>query len=182
MNKMLAAAALASACLTGACAADSSAMPYTVGSTKGTSAPTAPEFAGIDHWIYTQPLTMQQLRGKVVLVEFWTYECINCIRTMPHVKEWHAKYAKDGLVVVGVHTPEYGHERILDNVQAAVKRFGITYPVAQDNAYKTWNAYGNRYWPALYLVDKQGRVTYAHFGEGAYMQTEAHIQALLAAK
>jgi thiol-disulfide isomerase/thioredoxin len=179
MNKPLAAAILASACLTGACAVDSSAAPIADSARAGVSAPAAPEFTGINHWINSQPLTMQQLRGKVVLVEFWTYDCINCIRTMPHIKELHAKYAKDGLVVVGVHTPEYGHERILGNVEAAVKRFGITYPVAQDNQYATWNAYGNRYWPAQYLVDKQGRVVYAHFGEGAYAQTEARVQALL---
>ena len=139
----------------------------------------APEFRGINHWINSDPLTMTQLRGKVVLVEFWTYSCINCIHVMPHVKQWHKRYKDQGLVVVGVHTPEYGYEKILGNVQDAVKRFGIEYPVAQDNGYKTWNAYGNRYWPALYLIDQDGRVVYQHFGEGGYAETEARIQQLL---
>ncbi|MEH6419873.1 thioredoxin family protein [Pseudomonas sp. CGJS7] len=143
-------------------------------------APTAPEFAGIERWINSPPLTMAGLRGKVVLVEFWTYSCINCIRVMPHVKQWHQRYRDSGLTVVGVHTPEYGYEKIPRNVDAAVARFGIEYPVAQDNAYATWNAYHNRYWPALYLIDRNGRVVYEHFGEGDYAQTEAKIKQLLA--
>jgi glutathione peroxidase-family protein len=98
---------------------------------------------------------------------------------MPHVKQWHERYKDQGLVVVGVHTPEYGHERILDNLQAAVKRFGIEYPVAQDNGYQTWNAFGNRYWPALYLIDQQGQIVYRHAGEGDYDTTEMQIQRLL---
>ena len=145
----------------------------------GSSAPVAPEFTGINHWINSKPLTMAQLRGKVVLVEFWTYSCINCVRVMPYVKQWHQRYKDQGLTVVGVHTPEYGYERILGNVQSAVKRFGIEYPVAQDNGFQTWNAYNNRYWPALYLVDRDGRVVYRHFGEGNYAITEAKIQQLL---
>ncbi|ASL29029.1 thioredoxin (plasmid) [Azotobacter chroococcum] len=143
-------------------------------------APVAPEFKGIGHWLNSPSLTLSQLRGKVVLVEFWTYSCINCVRVMPHVKQWHAKYRDQGLVVVGVHTPEYGYEKQLSNLQAAVKRFGITYPVAQDNDYRTWNAYGNRYWPALYLIDQEGRIVYQHFGEGDYEITEAKIGQLLA--
>lgn len=143
------------ACLLGAaCTSGAQEDPLEPTSGIPLKRPMAPEFTGITNWFNSQPLTLEQLQGKVVLVEFWTYDCINCIRTMPHVKEWHEKYEKDGLVVVGVHTPEYGHERILGNVQAAVKRFGITYPVAQDNAYKTWNAYGNRYWPALYQIGR----------------------------
>lgn len=140
----------------------------------------APEFAGIDNWINSAPLTMQQLRGKVVLVDFWTYDCINCQHVLPYVKGWHRKYKDQGLVVVGVHTPEYGFERNLDNLKAAVQRNAISFPVAQDNRYATWSAYDNRFWPAFYLVDKQGQVVYTHFGEGDYAQTEATIRKLLA--
>jgi thiol-disulfide isomerase/thioredoxin len=147
---------------------------------QATHSNTAPEFIGIGKWLNSDPLTMQQLRGKVVLVDFWTYTCINCIHVLPHVKSWNQKYKDQGLVVVGVHTPEYSFERDTDNVQKAIKRFGITYPVAQDNRYKTWSAYDNQYWPAFYLVDKKGRVVYTHFGEGDYDQTEAKIKALLA--
>ncbi|MFL9867891.1 thioredoxin family protein [Paraburkholderia fungorum] len=140
----------------------------------------APEFTGIDKWLNSDPLTMQQLRGKVVLVDFWTYTCINCIHVLPYVKTWNQKYKDQGLVVVGVHTPEYPFERDTDKVKAAIKRFDITYPVAQDNRYATWRAYDNQYWPAFYLVDKKGHVVYTHFGEGDYGQTEAQIKALLA--
>ncbi len=140
----------------------------------------APEFTGIDNWLNSAPLTMQQLRGKVVLVDFWTYTCINCIRTLPHVKAWHDKYKDQGLVVVGVHTPEYPFERSTANVTAALKRFDIRYPVAQDNRYATWGAYNNQYWPATYLVDKSGKIVYTHFGEGKYGETEAAIRRLLA--
>jgi thiol-disulfide isomerase/thioredoxin len=151
------------------------------GATAASAAPAvAPEFAGISQWLNSEPLTMQQLRGKVVLVNFWTYDCINCINTLPHVVKWHDKYKDKGLVVVGVHTPEYAFERKTDNVRAALKRFDIRYPVAQDNRYETWNAYRNRYWPAFYLVNKKGQVVYTHFGEGQYAQTEAKIQQLLA--
>lgn len=139
----------------------------------------APEFTGIKHWINSPPLRMHALRGKVVLVEFWTYSCINCIHVMPYVKQWHAHYHDKGLVVVGVHTPEFGYERSTANVESAVKRFGIEYAVAQDNAYATWGAYGNQYWPALYLVDRSGHVVYRHFGEGGYDRTEATIRQLL---
>jgi thiol-disulfide isomerase/thioredoxin len=131
-------------------------------------------------WLNSTPLTQQQLRGKVVLVDFWTFDCINCIRTLPYVKSWHEKYKDQGLVVVGVHTPEYPFERKTENVAAAIKRFGITYPVAQDNQYGTWRAYNNQYWPAAYLIDKQGRIVYTHFGEGNYDVTEAKIRELLA--
>jgi thiol-disulfide isomerase/thioredoxin len=113
-------------------------------------------------------------------VDFWTYDCINCINTLSHVVKWHDKYKDKGLVVVGVHTPEYAFERKTENVRAALKRFDIRYPVAQDNRYETWNAYSNRYWPAFYLVNKKGQVVYTHFGEGQYEQTEAKIQQLLA--
>lgn len=140
----------------------------------------APEFTGIEKWLNSEPLSMQKLRGKVVLVDFWTYTCINCVRTLPYVKNWYDKYKDQGLVVVGVHTPEYRFERSTEKVTTALKRFDIRYPVAQDNDYATWNAYNNRYWPAMYLVDKQGRIVYTHFGEGNYAETEAKIQSLLA--
>ncbi|MGH8787210.1 MAG: thioredoxin family protein [Cupriavidus necator] len=139
----------------------------------------APEFTGIDKWLNSEPLTVAGLRGKVVLVDFWTYSCINCINTLPHVRQWYDKYRDKGLVVVGVHTPEFPFEKSTANVQAALKRFDIRYPVAQDNAYATWNAWRNQYWPALYLVDANGTVVYKHFGEGQYAQTEAAIQKAL---
>jgi thiol-disulfide isomerase/thioredoxin len=142
----------------------------------------APEFTGIEKWLNSEPLTLSQLRGKVVLVDFWTYTCPNCINTLPAVKSWHQKYKDQGLVVIGVHTPEYPFERDTGNVKRALERFGITYPVAQDNRYATWAAYQNRYWPAFYLIDKQGKVVYTHFGEGEYAQTEAQIKSLLAQK
>lgn len=139
----------------------------------------APEFSGIEAWLNSPPLTLASLRGKVVLVDFWTYSCINCLRTLPHVNRWAASYQAQGLVVVGVHTPEFPFERSTSNLQTAMKRFGVKHPVAQDNRYSTWEAYRNRYWPAKYLIDAQGRIQYQHFGEGRYDETEAAIQALL---
>ena len=130
-------------------------------------------------WINTAPLTLQQLRGKVVLIDFWTYSCINCLRTLPHLKAWYAAYHAKGLVIIGVHTPEFAFEHETSNVRAAVKRLGIEYPVMQDNRYKTWDNYANQYWPAEYLIDKQGRVRHTHFGEGEYAETEALIRRLL---
>ncbi len=141
--------------------------------------PTAPEFTGIDHWLNSPPLTMAALQGKVVLVDFWTYSCINCIRTLPYVESWYQKYGSEGFVVVGVHTPEFAFEHDTANVAAAITRFGITYPVAQDNEYATWTAYNNEYWPADYLIDATGHVRDTHFGEGDYLQTEAEIRSLL---
>ena len=140
----------------------------------------APDFTGIDHWLNSPPLTMAGLRGKVVLVDFWTYSCINCIRTLPYVESWYQKYAAEGLVIVGVHSPEFAFEHDTSNVQAAIARFGITYPVAQDNEFKTWGAYSNQYWPADYLIDANGHVRATHFGEGDYDTTEAEIRSLLA--
>ena len=140
----------------------------------------APAFTGIETWLNSEPLDLAALRGKVVLVDFWTYTCINCIRTLPYVKRWHEKYKDQGLVVVGVHTPEFAFERSTRNVQDAIKRFGIDYPVAQDNKYATWDAYRNSYWPAFYLIDKQGKIIYTHFGEGQYKETEAMLQQALA--
>jgi thiol-disulfide isomerase/thioredoxin len=142
----------------------------------------APEFAGIDAWLNSEPVRLADLRGQVVLVEFWTHECINCLRSMPHVVQWHQKYKDQGLVVIGVHTPEYPEERQTDQVQAAMKRLGITFPVAQDNEYITWYAYQNQFWPATYLIDINGRIARRHYGEGHYEETEEVIRELLAAR
>ncbi len=142
----------------------------------------APDFAGNDSWINTpggRALSLKDLRGKVVLVDFWTYTCINCIRTFPALRAWHERYARDGLVIVGVHTPEFAFERERENVEAAVRDNDIRYPVAQDNGYETWSAWGNQYWPAKYLIDADGQVRYTHFGEGGYAETEDAIRALL---
>ncbi|HEY3960991.1 MAG TPA: redoxin domain-containing protein, partial [Gaiellaceae bacterium] len=133
-------------------------------------------------WINSKPLTLTQLRGKVVLVDFWTYSCINCLRTLPHLKSWYAAYHKDGFEIIGVHTPEFAFEHVTSNVEAAVKRLGITYPVMQDNDYKTWDNYANEYWPAEYLIDKQGHIVHENFGEGEYGETEQLIRTLLDAK
>ena len=142
--------------------------------------PVAPEFSGIDHWLNSGPLTMAGLRGKVVLVDFWTYSCINCIRTLPYVESWYQKYAAQGFVVVGVHTPEFAFEHDTGNVAAAIARFGITYPVAQDNEFSTWFGYNNEYWPADYLIDANGYIRSTHFGEGDYIQSEQEVRSLLA--
>ncbi len=140
----------------------------------------APEFRGLTNWLNTQPIeSMQKLRGKVVLIDFWTYSCINCINTLPYVKKWHKKYADKGLVVIGVHAPEFKFERIPKNVVKAVKDYELQYPIAMDNGFKLWRAYRNRYWPAKYLIDKDGVVRFTHFGEGRYKETEAAIVALL---
>jgi thiol-disulfide isomerase/thioredoxin len=130
-------------------------------------------------WINSKPLSLQQLRGKVVLVDFWTYSCINCLRTLPHLKSWYAAYHPKGLEIVGVHTPEFAFEHVTSNVRSAVKRLGIPYPVMQDNRYRTWDAYSNQYWPAEYLIDRQGNVRYTSFGEGDYDKTESAIRQLL---
>lgn len=139
----------------------------------------APELEGINNYINTEPVTLADLRGKVVLVDFWTYSCINCIRTLPYLNAWHEKYADEGLVIIGVHSPEFDFEKNPENVQAAVSNFGIQYSVVQDNDMETWKAYENRYWPRKYLVDDEGFIRYDHIGEGAYEDTEKVIQALL---
>src|SRR5512146_992068 len=138
----------------------------------------APPLAGTT-WLNSPPLTNEMLRGKVVLVDFWTYSCINCLRTLPYLKAWDDKYRADGLVIVGVHAPEFVFEKDLHNVENAVREFGIKYPVVLDNEYAIWNAYQNQYWPADYLIDAQGRIRHEHFGEGAYQETEQMIQTLL---
>jgi thiol-disulfide isomerase/thioredoxin len=141
---------------------------------------TAPDFTGLGNWYNSAPLSIADLRGKVVLVNFWTYGCVNCVNTLPHVTALYAKYKDRGLVVVGIHTPEFPFEKSGGNVQAALKRHGITYPVAQDNNSRTWNAYGNRYWPAQYIVDQNGAIVFQHDGEGEYEQIDRTIQNLLA--
>jgi cytochrome c biogenesis protein CcdA/thiol-disulfide isomerase/thioredoxin len=138
-----------------------------------------PSLNGAVQWLNSPVLTNDSLKGKVVLVDFWTFDCINCKRTLPYVKDWAKKYEKDGLVVIGVHTPEYGFERIIDNVKDKVKEYGITYPVAIDNNYAIWRNFENQYWPAHYLIDAKGQVRFTHFGEGRYDDQEKMIQALL---
>jgi cytochrome c biogenesis protein CcdA/thiol-disulfide isomerase/thioredoxin len=143
----------------------------------------APSFTGNEAWLNTpggRPLMLSQLRGKVVLVDFWTYSCINCLRTLPYLESWYRTYAKDGFVIVGVHTPEFAFEHDISNVRQATKEYGVRYPVAIDNRYATWNAYGNQYWPAEYLIDARGHVREAKFGEGDYSRTEDAIRSLLA--
>jgi thiol-disulfide isomerase/thioredoxin len=140
----------------------------------------APELTKITNYINSQPITIADLRGKVVLVDFWTYSCINCIRTIPYLNAWHEKYADDGLVIIGIHTPEFEFEKDYNNVKAAVEKFDIKYPIAQDNEKDTWNAYENLYWPRKYLIDTEGYIRYDHIGEGAYAETEKVIQSLLA--
>ncbi len=143
---------------------------------------TAPNFVGTEDWFNTpgdRPLTLGGLRGRVVLVDFWTYTCINCIRTLPYLEAWDARYRSKGLTIVGVESPEFPFEKDAGNVENAIRQFGIRYPVVQDNNLATWNAYGNQYWPADYLIDKTGKVRYVAFGEGDYTTTEAAIRALL---
>jgi thiol-disulfide isomerase/thioredoxin len=139
----------------------------------------APEFDKVTGYINTKPINLSDLKGKVVLVDFWTYSCINCIRTIPYLVDWNEKYADKGLVIVGVHAPEFEFEKNIDNVKAAVEKFGIKYPVIQDNDKGTWNAYQNQYWPRKYIVDSEGYLRYDHIGEGGYAETEKVIQSLL---
>jgi thiol-disulfide isomerase/thioredoxin len=138
----------------------------------------APGISG-QTWLNSEPLRIAELKGKVALVEFWTFGCYNCRNVEPYVKGWHQKYADKGLVVIGVHAPEFNYERVLANVQRYVREHAIKYPIAIDNKFTTWKDYGNRYWPAMYLIDKRGVVRYLRVGEGGYEQTERQIQALL---
>ncbi|MBI2033935.1 MAG: redoxin family protein, partial [Candidatus Liptonbacteria bacterium] len=140
----------------------------------------APEFPKDLIWLNSKPIQMADLRGKaVVLIDFWTYSCVNCIRSMPYLKEWHERYKDKGLVIVGVHTPEFAFEKEKDNVLKAVKDFGITYPVVMDNDYAIWQLYANRFWPRKYLVSSDGQIAYDHTGEGGYTETEEEIQKAL---
>jgi thiol-disulfide isomerase/thioredoxin len=139
----------------------------------------APALKQNEHWFNSQPLTLQGLKGKVVLIDFWTYSCINCLRTLPHITAWDREYRSKGLVILGIHTPEFDFEKKTDNIQAALLKHHILYPVATDNDYGTWQNYENQYWPAHYLIDKTGKVVYTHFGEGEYEVTENNIRSLL---
>lgn len=140
----------------------------------------APELKGIEGWINSQPQTIEKLKGKVVLVDFWTYSCINCIRTQPYLKQWYDRYKDHGLEIIGVHAPEFSFEQNKVNVERASKEAGLSYPIALDNKFQTWRAYNNQYWPASYLIDREGQVRRTHFGEGEYQQTEDAIRRLLA--
>lgn len=131
-------------------------------------------------WLNSPPLNLAELHGKVVMVEFWTYGCINCRNVIPALQQWHTEYADEGLVIISIHTPEFAYEKDLDNVQAAMVELGVTWPVAIDNEWITWRAYANHYWPALYLIDKRGEIRLLKIGEGQYTYTESVIQALLA--
>ena len=140
----------------------------------------APDFIGTENdWINTKPLAMEDLRGRPVLIDFWDYTCVNCIRTLPYLREWHRRYKDKGLVIVGIHTPEFEFAKKRENVEEAVERFGIEYPVLLDPNYENWHAYSNRYWPHKYLVGPDGRIIYDHTGEGGYAETEAMIQKVL---
>jgi thiol-disulfide isomerase/thioredoxin len=182
IRSLAASASVAALCLIAAAAPGISgevqrdrSTAFTVASAQNT----APNFTGISNWFNSAPLSIADLRGKVVLVDFWTYGCVNCVNTLPHVTELYAKYRDRGLVVVGVHTPEFPFERSASNVQAALKRHGINYPVAQDNDSQTWNAWHNQYWPAQYIVDQNGKIVYQHDGEGQYEQIDRTIARLL---
>lgn len=139
----------------------------------------APKFKGIKDWINSKPLKLEDLKGKVILIDFWTYTCINCLRSLPYVKKWQQKYKKDGLVVIGVHSPEFEFEKKPDNVKKAVKELGIKFPVAVDSDMETWRAFDNMFWPAKYIIDKNGFIVEVNFGEGQYKQTEETIQKYL---
>jgi len=163
----------------GACTAASTITSSRAGEPAFSDYGEAPEFSGIERWLNSDALSVRSLRGKVVLIDFWTYSCINCLRTLPYVTRWYDKFKDRGLVVIGVHTPEFGYEKSARNVQLAIGRNGIRYPVAQDNQYATWKAFDNEYWPALYLIDRRGHLVLKHFGEGSYDETERAIAALI---
>jgi thiol-disulfide isomerase/thioredoxin len=165
--------------------ADKAVMPPAEAENPGTASSLpdlgeAPELEN-DVWLNTsQPLRLADLRGKVVLLDMWTFGCINCQHVVPSLRQWHDSYSGQGLVVIGNHYPEFDYESDLDNLKAAVERLEIPYAVAQDNDGKTWRAYNNRYWPTAYLIDKRGHIRYVHIGEGSYEETEAAIESLLA--
>jgi thiol-disulfide isomerase/thioredoxin len=144
----------------------------------GVRAPEFPTYPA-DRWINAEPQTMESLRGQIVVIDFWEYTCVNCIRTLPYVTEWHRRYADHGVVIIGVHTPEFTFGRERANVARAVEDFGIEYPVVLDNDYEIWDLYANRYWPRKYIVDRNGKIIYDHAGEGGYAETEALLQRLI---
>jgi thiol-disulfide isomerase/thioredoxin len=139
----------------------------------------APELTDITGWINSEPFTLESRQGEVVLIDFWTYTCVNCIRTLPYLRSWHKKYADKGLVILGVHSPEFEFEKLRENVVKAMGNLGVEYAVAQDNEFGTWRAFRNRYWPSKYLIDRDGYIRYSHFGEGSYQETEQKIRELL---
>lgn len=139
----------------------------------------APEFQPPFEWVNSPPLTLAQLRGRVLLIDIWDFTCINCLRTLPYLREWHRRYSSKGLTLIGIHAPEFRFAREKRQVAAAVERLGIEWPVLLDNEYKNWDAYANRYWPTVYLVDSRGTIRHQHSGEGGYIETEARIQSLL---
>ncbi|WP_309643398.1 redoxin domain-containing protein [Phenylobacterium sp.] len=139
----------------------------------------APELTGIEGWLNSEPLALSRLAGRPVLLDFWTFDCINCVRTLPHVRKWHSAYAERGLAVIGVHSPEFPHERKRERVAAAAARYGVDYPIALDTDHATWDAYGVRYWPSLFLIDQRGRIVMRHEGEGEYATIERLIQTVL---
>jgi len=157
----------------------SNAAPGVAGNAEQRQLGPAPELAGISHWVNSNPTTLADLRGKVVLVDFWTYSCINCMRTQPYLNAWYDRYRAAGLEIIGVHAPEFTFEKVPKNVEKAVRDAGIKYPVALDNDFATWRAYHNRYWPAKYLIDKDGNIRWTHFGEGSYDEAEKQIRDLL---
>ena len=183
LRSLAASTALVALCLTGAAASPALSaemtrapdVPFAVAAAQAT----APDFVGLGNWFNSAPLKLADLRGKVVLVNFWTYGCVNCVNTLPHVVDLYAKYRDRGFVVVGIHTPEFPFERSASNVQAALKRHGITYPVAQDNNSRTWNAWHNQYWPAQYIIDRNGKIVLQHAGEGQYEQIDRTVARLL---
>lgn len=138
-----------------------------------------PEFQNISQWLNSQPLTVADLKGSVVFVQFWTFACINCKRTLPYITQWHQRYAAQGLKVIGVDSPEFAFEREVNNIKAALTEHQITYPVPLDDHFATWKAYNNRFWPHLFLADREGFIRYNHIGEGAYNETEQAIRQLL---
>ena len=181
-----AAGAAATAGATGAATARDASAPETTASPDPTPPPrpveAERELTGLTGWLNSEPFTIgEQLgAGRVVLIDFWTYTCINCIRTLPFLREWHDKYAEHGLVILGVHSPEFDFEHDGGNVLAAMERMGVVWPVAQDNDFRTWRAFGNRFWPAKYLFGPDGHIRYEHFGEGKYRETEEKIRGILA--
>lgn len=153
-------------------------LPASTNSESSTSM-SLPDFQGISQWLNSEALTVADLKGSVVLVQFWTFACINCQRTLPYITEWHRQYAAQGLKVIGIHTPEFPFEREIGNVKAALAEHQITYPVPIDNEFATWRAYSNRFWPHLFLADREGVIRYDHIGEGAYDETAQTIHRLL---
>ena len=148
---------------------------------KSSQSAAAPELAA-GEWINSEPLKLERLRGRVVLIDFWTFGCYNCRNTLPSIKEWNHRYREKGLTIIGVHSPEFDEEKNVENLRRQVSSLGITYPVVTDNDYKTWNAYKVEAWPTIFLLDKRGRIRWMHVGEGAYDETERLIQQLLAEK